>query len=147
MIKRIGPDLGGLHLPGPAEKAVYGALALRDEQAPAVTDRKGKPESDPDLRDYENVPLPAVALNYASDPSDRMNRLEFRSAISDYVKAEVLPHVPDAWVDTDKTKIGYEIPLTRHFYRYVPPRPVAEIDAEIGALEVEIKRLLANNTQ
>ena len=47
--------------------------------------------------------------------------------------AEVLPYVPDAWVDHDKTKIGYEIPLTRHFYKYVPPRPLGEIDAEIKA--------------
>jgi type I restriction enzyme M protein len=57
--------------------------------------------------------------------------------------AEVLPHVEDAWVDHSKTKIGYEIPLTRHFYKYVPPRPLAEIDAEIKALEVEIQELLS----
>ena len=55
--------------------------------------------------------------------------------------AEVLPYVPDAWVDHAKTKIGYEIPLTRHFYKYVPPRPLAEIDAEIKALEAEIQEL------
>ena len=52
---------------------------------------------------------------------------------NEYVTAEVLPYVADAWVDFDKTKIGYEIPLTRHFYKYVPPRPLAEIDAEIKA--------------
>jgi type I restriction enzyme M protein len=50
--------------------------------------------------------------------------------------------VPDAWVDHDSTKIGYEIPLTRHFYKYVPPRPLAEIDAEIKTLEAEIQKLL-----
>ena len=60
--------------------------------------------------------------------------------------AEVLPYVPDAWVDHAKTKIGYEIPLTRQFYRYVPPRPLAEIDAEIKALEDEIQRLLGEVT-
>ena len=49
------------------------------------------------------------------------------------MRGEVLPYVPDAWVDYAKTKIGYEIPLTRHFYKYVPPRPLAEIDAEIKA--------------
>ena len=54
----------------------------------------------------------------------------------------MLPYVPDAWVDHTKTKIGYEIPLTRHFYRYVPPRPLAEIDAEIRQLEDEIQELL-----
>ena len=55
---------------------------------------------------------------------------------------EVLPHVPEAWVDEAKTNIGYEIPFTRHFYRYVPPRPVAEIDAEIDAVEAEIQQVL-----
>ncbi len=55
---------------------------------------------------------------------------------------EVLPYVSDAWVDYAKTKIGYEIPLTRHFYKYVPPRPLAEIDAEISQLEEEIQSLL-----
>ncbi len=52
---------------------------------------------------------------------------------------EAIPYVPDAWVDHEKTKIGYEIPLTRHIYQYTPPRPVAEIDAEIKALETEIQ--------
>ena len=56
------------------------------------------------------------------------------------MRDEVLPYVPDAWVDHEKTKIGYEIPLTRHFYRYVPPRPLEEIDAEIEELEEEIQR-------
>ncbi len=60
---------------------------------------------------------------------------------------EVLPYVPDAWVDYEKTKIGYEIPLTRHFYKYVLPRPLAEIDAEIKALEAEIHELLREVTE
>ena len=59
------------------------------------------------------------------------------------MRDEVLPYVPDAWVDHDRTKIGYEIPLTRHFYKYVPPRPLEEIDAEIKALEDEIQRQLS----
>ena len=57
------------------------------------------------------------------------------------------PYVPDAWVDHAKTKIGYEIPLTRHFYKYVPPRPLAEIDAEIKQLEAEIQELLREVTE
>jgi type I restriction enzyme M protein len=60
--------------------------------------------------------------------------------------AEVLPFVADAWVDHAKTKIAYEIPLTRQFYRYVPPRPLEEIDAEIKALEEDIQRLLRDVT-
>ena len=55
---------------------------------------------------------------------------------------EVLPHVPDAWVDYDKTKVGYEIPINRHFYVYQPPRPLDEIEADITALEGEIAGLL-----
>ena len=54
----------------------------------------------------------------------------------------MLPHVPDAWVDEKKTKIGYEIPFTRHFYRYVPPRPLAEIDADLEAQVAKIINLL-----
>jgi type I restriction enzyme M protein len=60
--------------------------------------------------------------------------------------AEVLPYVLDAWVDHSKTRVGYEIPLTRQFYRYIQPRPLAEIDTEIKALEEEIQRLLGEVT-
>src|SRR5207245_187820 len=108
----------------------YGALAVRDKQAPVVTDQKGKPEPDPDLRDSENVPLPGIAVSFEPDPRPRLNRSEFLSSINDYIKTEVLPFAPDAWVDLDKTKIGYEIALTRYFYQYVQPRSLAEIDAE-----------------
>jgi type I restriction enzyme M protein len=59
------------------------------------------------------------------------------------MEREVLPHVPDAWVDRSKTKVGYEIPFTRHFYVYTPPRPLVEIRAEIEALEKEIQGILA----
>ena len=76
------------------------------------------------------------------DVADRLQKPKFKIVIDDYFKAEVLPYVSDAWVDHDKTKIGYEIPLTRHFYKYVPPRPLAEIDAEIKQLEAEIQNLL-----
>jgi type I restriction enzyme M protein len=72
--------------------------------------------------------------------------LEYRTAVNDYMRDEVLPYVPDAWVDHGRTKIGYEIPLTRHFYRYLPPRALDEIDAEIRTLEKEIQRLLAEVT-
>ncbi|NLG00880.1 MAG: hypothetical protein GX565_12130, partial [Lentisphaerae bacterium] len=57
-------------------------------------------------------------------------------------KREVLPHVPDAWIDPDKTKVGYEIPLNRHFYRYEPPRPLDVIETDIKRLEGEIMALL-----
>ncbi len=111
----------------PVEKAVLDAATVRDSDAPVVTGKKGEPEPDPDLRDYENVPL--------------------TEDVDEYVKREVLPFVPDAWVDDWKTKIGYEIPFTRHFYKYVPPRPLEEIDAEIKALEKDILGLLREVTE
>ena len=123
------------------------AFAVRDPDAPEITDRKGNPEPDADLRDAENVPLPDVPVTYEADVTARLATIEYRTAIADYVEAEVKPWVPDAWVDHDKTKLGYEIPLTRHFYKYVPPRPLAEIDAEIKQLEAEIQALLAEVTE
>lgn len=143
LVKTLGSAMTGLGLAGPAQKAVWTALAVRDEAAPVITDRKGNPEPDPELRDNENVPLPSVPVRFTEDPTERFATLEYRTAIDDYMRDEVLPYVPDAWVDHDRTKIGYEIPLTRHFYNYVPPRPLEEIDAEINALEDEIQRLLA----
>ncbi len=134
-------------LPKAIEKAVWDAISVTDPDAPVMTNRKGEPEPDPDLRDNENVLLPAVPVTWAADPSERLASPEYRAAIGDYMAAEVLPFVEDAWVDFDKTKIGYEIPLTRHFYKYVPPRPLAEIDAEIKALEAEIRELLREVTE
>ncbi len=107
-------------------KAIVSALGERDETADVCRDRDGNPEPDPELRDTETVPL--------------------KESIEEYFKREVLPHVPDAWIDHSKTKIGYEIPLNRHFYRYEPPRPLEEIETDIKTLETEIMTLLAEVT-
>jgi type I restriction enzyme M protein len=128
-------------VPAKLDKALWKLVAVTDPNAPALLNRQGQPAPDPDLRDHESVPLPAGAVTWAPDPSERLESLEYRSAIANYVASEVLPFVSEAWVDHTKTKLGYEIPLTRHFYRYVPPRPLAEIDAEIKALEAEIARI------
>lgn len=96
---------------------------LRDERGAIVRDAKRKPKPDPSLRDTENVPLD--------------------EDINAYFEREVLPHVPDAWIDHSKTKVGYEIPFTRHFYEYVPPRPLAAIDGELQQISREIQALLA----
>jgi len=95
---------------------------LVDESGKAIADPKGHPKPDSKLRDTENVPF------------------LFDGGIDGYFKTEVLPHVPDAWIDEKKTKVGYEIPFTRHFYKYVPPRPLAEIDAD---LEAQVAKILA----
>jgi len=142
IVKALGRRIIDAGLPAPAQKAIWSSLAVRDPEAPIVADRKGNPEPDTDLRDQENVPLPPIPVSYDEDPTARLATLEYRAAIDDYVRDEVRPYVPDAWVDYDKTKVGYEIPLTRHFYKYVPPRPLEEIDAEIKVLEEEIQDLL-----
>ncbi|MHB8799994.1 MAG: type I restriction-modification system subunit M [Thermoanaerobaculia bacterium] len=108
--------------PAPVLKAILSALSERDETADVCMDAKGRPEPDADLRDSENVPL--------------------KEDIHAYFKREVLPHVPDAWIDETKTRVGYEIPFTRHFYRYKPLRPLKEIEAEIRTLEAEIQGML-----
>jgi len=144
--RAIAGDLLQLAVNGPATKAVLSALGVRDEESQPVTGRKGSPEPDAELRDNENVPLPAVSVEWEEDVTARLARSQYREAIDEYMSAEVLRYVPDAWVDHDKTKIGYEIPLTRHFYKYVPPRPLAEIDAEIKQLEAEIQGLLREVT-
>lgn len=116
----------GVRLSAPEIKAVLGALGERDETAEICRDRDGNPEPDPELRDTESVPL--------------------KESIAEYFNREVLPHVPDAWVDESKTKVGYEIPLNRHFYVYEPPRPLEVIEADIKRLESEILALLREVT-
>jgi type I restriction enzyme M protein len=69
-----------------------------------------------------------------------------KESIEEYFKREVLPHVPDAWIDTSKTKVGYEIPLNRHFYRYEPPRPLEVIEKDIKGLEDDIMKMLREVT-
>jgi type I restriction enzyme M protein len=116
----------GVRLTPPELKAVLAALGERDETAEICRDRDGNPEPDPELRDTESVPL--------------------KESIAEYFQREVLPHVPDAWIDETKAKVGYEIPLNRHFYRYEPPRPLDAIEADIRKLEQKIVRQLAGLT-
>ena len=112
----------GLRLSAPERKVILAALGERDAEAAICRDRKGNPEPDTELRDTETVPL--------------------REDVAEYIAREVLPHVPDAWVDESKTKVGYEIPLNRHFYVYEPPRPLDEIESDLRDLEQEITGLL-----
>jgi type I restriction enzyme M protein len=113
-------------LPAPIRKAIVSALGERDENAAICLDQDGNPEPDPELRDYEYVPL--------------------KEDIYAYFDREVKPFVPDAWIDEAKRDdkdgevgiVGYEIPLNRHFYVYQPPRPLEKIEADIAALEKAI---------
>ena len=108
--------------PAPLLKALVGRCLARDPDAEAVMDGKGRVVADPDLRDTENVPL--------------------GDDVDGYLAREVIPHVPDAWVADPEGKIGYEIPFTRLFYRYTPPRPSEEIKAELREREARIRQLL-----
>lgn len=112
----------GIAVPTPLFKAILMALAERDDTADVCTDAKGNPEPDPELRDYENIPL--------------------KEKIDEYMVREVLPHVPDAWTDNTKTKIGYEMNFNRYFYRYHPPRPLKDIEKDLQNIEKEIAGLL-----
>jgi type I restriction enzyme M protein len=123
-------------------KKLLKLFAIQDPDAPMLTNRNGDPEPDPNLRDNENISLPDQAVTFDEDPTERLADEIHQQAVHDYMDTEVLPYVADAWVDRTKTKLGYEIPLTRHFYTYTPPRPLTEIDAEIAALEAEIRPLL-----
>ena len=124
-LKKAGPKLSAANV-----KLLLKHLGEHDDEAEVCTDKKGKPEPNPDLRDNENVPL--------------------SEDIQTYFKREVLPHVPNAWIDESKKDekdgqvgiVGYEIPFNRHFYEYTPPRPLEEIDADLDAVTAEIMELL-----
>jgi type I restriction enzyme M protein len=118
------------------QKAIWVSVSVSDPDGEVQLAKDGEPKPDPDLRDYENVPLD--------------------EDIDDYLDREVKPHVPDAWIaefKDPKTKqvmryrVGYEIPFTRYFYVYTPPRPLAEIDAELRDLESQIQKLLGEVTE
>ena len=123
-----------MKLPSPARKAILSALSERDETAVICRDEGGNPEPDPDLRDTESVPL--------------------AESVDAFFDREVRPHVRDAWIDTSRRDpkdgqvglVGYEINFNRYFYRYTPPRPLEEIEADIRAIETDIVRMLAQVT-
>lgn len=122
------PD--GMKVSAPLRRAVLNALSERDPDADICRDSKGRPEPDTGLRDYENVPL--------------------GESVDDYFEREVKPHVPDAWIDETRTDeldgevgiVGFEIPFNRHFYTFVPPRPLEEIDADLKACTDRIKQMI-----
>jgi type I restriction enzyme M protein len=107
---------------------------LLDEDGKPVVDRKGNRKPDTKKRDTENVPF--TYGGSTAGPADKLD------VIQAYFDAEVKPHVPDAWIDWTKVKTGYEIPFTRHFYEYAPPRPLTEIDADLEKHVAKILDLL-----
>ncbi len=138
----------GIKVAAPVKKAIFAALSERDPEAEICLDTKGKQEPDPELRDTEIVALPNnITLPMPLGYDNETNHDQLLALVKDhceaYLKAEVLPHLPDAWIDHSKTKVGYEIPLNRHFYVYQPPRPLEIIAGEISQLEKEIMAMLS----
>ena len=123
-----------IKLAAPVAKAILSALSERDETAAICRDKRGDPEADSELRDTESVPL--------------------SETVEAFFEREVKPHVPDAWIDTEKRDpkdgqvgiVGYEINFNRYFYRYTPPRPLEAIEADIRTIEQDILRMLAEVT-
>jgi type I restriction enzyme M protein len=128
----------GLSLAAAQRKALWQTIGVHDPTADICRHisgvKKGDPEPDPALRDTENVPF-----GWGGHPKTH-GALE--ATVEAYFNAEVKPHVDNAWIDWEKTKTGYEIPFTRHFYTYQPPRPLEEIDADLNRVVAEILQML-----
>lgn len=130
-------------------KAIIAALAERDETAEICYDKQGRPEPDPDLRDSENVPLPE-GEETESLYDFYAQQVSLTHSVHAYFEREVRPYVPDAWISADFRdekdgrvgKIGYEINFNRYFYKYQPPRPLAEIEADLKLIEQDIVNML-----
>ncbi|MCL1775494.1 type I restriction-modification system subunit M [Vibrio parahaemolyticus] len=128
-LKQLKAKLTAVKLSAVQLKLIVKHISEHDDEA-EVCKAKGQIEANPDLRDNENVPL--------------------TETVADYFAREVLPHVPEAWIDESKTDpkdgevgiVGYEIPFNRHFYVYEPPRALEEIDADLDTVSAEIMQLL-----
>ncbi len=138
--RAISAHLGdqGVKLTAAQRKTLWQVIGVHDDEADycRVQTGKSKGELEPDasLRDTENV-----SFGWGGHPK---THVAFQETVQAYFDAEVKPHVDDAWIDWDKTKTGYEIPFTRHFYEYVPPRPLEEIDTDLKRVVGEIMELL-----
>jgi type I restriction enzyme M protein len=113
-------------------------MATVDPSAEPLIGKKGLFESDPELRDNENIALPSGFMRM----TEEQQNAALITVADEHLRVKILPYASDAWVDHSKTKIGYEIPFTRQFYKYSPPRPVAEIRAEIENIEEQILKLM-----
>ncbi|MBN4069855.1 SAM-dependent DNA methyltransferase, partial [bacterium AH-315-G05] len=134
--KELKKILSELNLSNAEHKAVLMALSERDVAADYCKSR-GKKEADTTLRDTESIPLSIDVEEYLGDTTKHIKKE--KQNILDYVEKEVKPHVNEFWIDHAKTKIGYEIPFTRYFYKYEKLRPFKEIMLEIAELEKEIQ--------
>ncbi|MDW7669656.1 MAG: class I SAM-dependent DNA methyltransferase [Bacillota bacterium] len=135
-IEKLDEIFKGLDLKKSLVKAVWTGLSKKDETADYCMKGKKK-ESDTDLRDTERIPLSIDVEEFKKEDKDHIKKE--KKNIKQYVEKEVAPHVDEFWIDHSKTKIGYEIPFTRYFYKYEKLRPFTEIMEEIKQLEEEIQ--------
>ena len=122
-----------------------------DARGKPVKDKKGRIKADSSKRDTETVPFSRVPKFFSSasglPQGDERPHPAVRADLEKYLADEVLPHAPDAYIDHDKTRVGYEIPFNRFFYRYTPPRPLADIDRDLRASVDKIQKLLSEITR
>ena len=130
--------LEALGLSGKELTLALKAIATTGPSAEPIAAKKGGIEADGELRDNENIDLPTGFI----EMSEAKREAAIEKLAEKHLVKEIHPYVPDAWIDHSKTKIGYQIPFTRQFYTYTPPRPVAEIRSEIESLEKEIQELM-----
>jgi len=126
----------------PLEDAILKSIAQRDDEAEPSVDSKGRPIADTSLRDTETIPLPSISVDWTRDVAARFETPPYKDAIEAHMKNEVLEWVPDGWVDWSRCKIGYDLPFTRLFYTYTPPRPLEEIRADLNTSQERILQLL-----
>jgi type I restriction enzyme M protein len=136
--KEAETSLAEVGISGKDLKKVLKTIATTEPTSVPVAGKKYTYEPDPELRDYENIRLPTGFIQL----SDLEREKAVRGLAIEHLEQKIFPYVSDAWIDHSKTKIGYEIPLTRQFYRYNPPRPVSEIKRELNDLELQIQQLL-----
>lgn len=142
----IAQKKADIKIAAPVQKAILSTLSVRDETAVICLDKDGNPEPDPELRDTESVPL--------AGGKDPVNKNGIPASVQSFFEKEVLPHVPDAWIDTSRRDpkdglvgiVGYEINFNRYFYKYEPPRPLEEIEADIKAIEKDVMKMLKEIT-
>lgn len=148
-VSKLGDSFkaAGIKLDAKLKKLLLENLSERDPGAEVCFSTNGEIEADSDLRDFENIPFPSdiplpLPLGYDNETGLEEVINMVKNHCEEYMKKEVLPYVPDAWIDYSKTKIGYEIPINKIFFVYSPPRKPEEIISEIKELESKITKMI-----
>jgi type I restriction enzyme M protein len=130
--------ISALGVKGKEHTSVIKAITITDPEGKAITGKKSQFEADTDLRENENIDLPTGYIELSDEK--RADAVQVKA--NAHLISEIQPYISDAWIDHSKTKIGYEIPFTRHFFKYEKPRLSSEIASEVEAIEIQIKELM-----